>query len=266
MVRKQATPTRKIVCDALQPYAISCSQTQHELASHGFGSPPSAHAIVLAVRLCGAPLRRALFEESQALSQSAQLDVSNANDPAPESAVGTLSALHWFAVYTTARHEKRVDQHLRMREVEHYLPLYQAQRKWSDGSRVTLDLPLFPGYIFVRIKRAERVRVLEVPGVLAIVGGTGRAPAPLPEADIEALRLGLHLRRAEPHPLLKVGQRARIRSGALAGMEGVVVRKKNSFRVVLTMDAIMQSIAVEVDANELEPLDSSLGASSLLWP
>ena len=121
-----------------------------------------------------------------------------------------------------------------MREIEHYLPLYQAQRKWSDGSRVTLDLPLFPGYIFVRIKRA--------------------------------LRLGLHLRRAEPHPLLKVGQRARIRSGALAGMEGVVVRKKNSFRVVLTMDAIMQSIAVEVDANELEPLDSSLGASSLLWP
>ena len=190
------------------------------------------------------------------MSQSAQLDISQANDPTTEPVVGAHLALHWFAVYTTARHEKRVDQHLRMRDIEHYLPLYQAQRKWSDGSRVTLDLPLFPGYIFVRIKRAERVRVLEVPGVLAIVGGTGRAPAPLPEADIEALRFGLHLRCAEPHPLLQVGQRARIKSGALAGMAGVVVRKKNSFHVVLTMDAIMQSIAVEVDANELEPLDS----------
>ncbi len=190
------------------------------------------------------------------MSESAQFDVFNANGQAQDSEVGSPSASHWFAAYTTPRHEKRVDQHLSIREIEHYLPLYHAQRKWSDGSRVTLDLPLFPGYIFVRIKRAQRVRVLEVPGVVAIVGGTGRAPAPLLETDIEALRSGLHLRRAEPHPLLKIGQRARIHSGALAGMEGIVVRKKNSFRVVLTMEAIMQSIAVEVDANELEPIDS----------
>jgi transcription antitermination factor NusG len=122
--------------------------------------------------------------------------------------------------------------------------------------RVTLDLPLFPGYIFVRIHRMQRVRVLEVPGVLALVGGTGGEPASLPEADIEALRSGLPLRRVEPHPLLKIGQRARIRSGAFEGMEGVVVRKKNSFRVVLTLDTIMQSFAVEVDGKELEPLDS----------
>jgi len=190
------------------------------------------------------------------LSETAELDISQSSRLVPEPPVDLQFAPHWFAVYTTSRHEKRVDQHLSVREIEHYLPLYQTQRKWSDGSRVTLNLPLFPGYIFVRIKRAQRVRVLEVPGVLAIVGGTGRAPAPLPEADIEALRFGLHLRRAVPHPLLKVGQRARIRSGALAGMEGIVVRKKNRFRVVLTMDAIMQSIAVEVDENELEPMNS----------
>jgi len=87
------------------------------------------------------------------------------------------------------------------------------------------------------------------------VGGTGGKPAALPEADIEALRSGLPLRHVEPHPLLKVGQRARIRSGAFAGMEGIVLRKKNSFRVVLTLDTIMQSFAVEVDGKELEPLD-----------
>jgi transcription antitermination factor NusG len=189
------------------------------------------------------------------VSYTAQINVGPENLLIPEPAVESQFEPHWFAVYTTSRHEKRVDQHLTMREIEHYLPTYQTQRKWSDGSRVTLNLPLFPGYIFVHIKRAQRVRVLEVPGVLTIVGGTGRVAAPLPIGDIEALRTGLHLRRAEPHPLLQVGQRARIKSGALAGMEGVVVRKKNSFRVVLTMDAIMQSIAVEVDANELEPMD-----------
>lgn len=164
------------------------------------------------------------------------------------------SAPTWFAVYTTSRHEKRVALHLSMREIEHYLPLYRTQRKWSDGSKVTLDLPLFPGYIFVRIERAERVRVLEVPGVLAVVGGKRGEQGSLTEADIDALRTGLPLRHVEPHAFLKVGQRARIRSGAFADMEGVVIQKKNSFRVILTLDTIMQSFAVEVDGKELEPL------------
>jgi transcription antitermination factor NusG len=165
-------------------------------------------------------------------------------------------APEWFAVYTSPRHEKRVEQHLEMRGIEHYLPLYRTQRKWSDGSKVTLDLPLFPGYIFVCIQRMQRVQVLEVPGVLNVVVGTGGKPAPLLAADIDVLRSGLPLRNVQPHLYLKVGQRARIRSGAFAGMEGVVVRMKYSFRVVLTMDGIMQSFAVEVDCEELELLDS----------
>ena len=151
-----------------------------------------------------------------------------------------------------------------MRRIEHFLPLYRTHRKWSDGSRVTLDLPLFPGYIFVCIQRSQRVRVLEVPGVLSVVGGTGGEPASLPEAEIDALRSGISLRNAQPHPLLKVGQRARIRFGAFAGMEGVVQRMKYSYRVVLTLDSIMQSFAVEVDGEELEILDpqSSVSACS----
>lgn len=163
-------------------------------------------------------------------------------------------ASRWFAVYTTCRHEKRIAQHLSQREIEHYLPLYRADRKWRDGSKVTLELPLFPGYLFVRIKRSERVSVLSVPGALAVVGGTGGEPAPLPDAAIEALRIGLREHRLEPHPLLRVGQFARIRSGAFAGMEGVVVRKKSGFRVVLTLEQIMQSVAVELDEDDVEPL------------
>jgi transcription antitermination factor NusG len=150
-----------------------------------------------------------------------------------------------------------VAQHLGQREIEHFLPLYQAERRWSDGSRVTLDLPLFPGYIFVRISRSERVRVLSVPGALAVVEGTGREPASLPDAAIDALRLGIQQHHVEPHPLLTIGQAVRIRSGAFSGMEGVVTRKKNGLRVVLTLRQIMQSVAVEVDEDDLEPAETS---------
>ena len=177
-------------------------------------------------------------------------------DETPGFGIGAevASASRWFAVYTTCRHEKRIAQHLSQREIEHYLPLYRADRKWRDGSKVTLELPLFPGYLFVRIKRSERVSVLSIPGALAVVGGTGGEPAPLPDAAIEALRIGLKEHRIEPHPLLRVGQFARIRSGAFAGMEGVVVRRKSGFRVVLTLEQIMQSVAVELDEDDVEPL------------
>jgi transcription antitermination factor NusG len=163
-------------------------------------------------------------------------------------------AARWFAVYTTSRHEKRVAEHFYQREIEHHLPLYRMEKKWRDGSRGSLHLPLFPSYVFVRIDAEERVRVLSVPGVLTIVNGTGGEPAPLPDAEIEALREGVEERRVEPHSLLTAGERARIRKGAFAGMEGIVVRKKGGFRVVLTLQQIMQSISVEVDEHDLEPI------------
>lgn len=170
----------------------------------------------------------------------------------------------WFAVYTTCRHEKRVAQHFNQRDIEYYLPLYRVERRWRDGSRVTLDLPLFPNYIFVHIDRSERVRVLNVPGALTVVGGTGREPLPLPDAAVEALRFGLEQRRVEPHPLLTAGQQVRIRSGAFAGMEGVVLRKKSGLRVVITLQQIMQSVAVEVDEDDLEVVGAELLAPVLI--
>lgn len=163
----------------------------------------------------------------------------------------------WFAVYTICRHEKCVARHFERRSIEHFLPLYRSQRRWKDGSRVMLDLPLFPGYVFVHIRRAERIRVLEVPGVLWIVGGNGTQPTPLPEFEIETLRTALDPLRAEPCPALTAGQRVKIRSGAFAGMRGIVTRQKNTCRVVITLELIMQSIAIEVSAEELELLQAS---------
>jgi transcriptional antiterminator NusG len=160
----------------------------------------------------------------------------------------------WLALYTTSRHEKRVAEHLGQREIEHFLPLYRSKRKWKDGSRVTLDLPLFTGYLFVRIGRGQRGKVLEVPGAVALVTGTGGEPATLPDSTILALRSGLQERKTEPHPRLTTGQRARICSGAFAGFEGVVVRQSNLWRVVLTMENIMRSFSVELPVEDLEPL------------
>jgi len=176
--------------------------------------------------------------------------------PEPEHFFDGSQPAKWFALYTTSRHEKRVAQHLNHRQIECYLPLYESERKWSDGSRVTLELPLFPGYLFVRIRRDERGSVLAVPGAIAVVGGTGGEPAPLPEATIEALRVGVQLRHARPHAFIKAGQRVRIRLGALSGFEGIVVRTKKSLRVVLTLEHIMQSYSVEVDLEDLEMLPS----------
>jgi transcription antitermination factor NusG len=107
--------------------------------------------------------------------------------------------------------------------------------------------------VFVHIQPRERVRVLEVPGVLSLVS-FGRNLAPLPDFEIETLRSGLGQQRIEPHPYLVVGERVRINAGPMAGMEGVLVRKKNNFRVVIALDVIMQCVAVEVNADDLEPV------------
>lgn len=163
---------------------------------------------------------------------------------------------HWYAVYTRPCHEAQVARHFGVRAIEGYLPQYRVVHRWKNGCTKKLDLPLFPGYIFAHVVSTERVRLLEVPSVLSVVGTAGR-PTPLPDSDIEALRAGLSMRRAEPHPFLKVGERARIRHGALAGMEGVIVRSKNNLRVVISLDLIMQSVAVEVDWDELEPIASA---------
>jgi len=159
----------------------------------------------------------------------------------------------WFAVYVVARHEKRIAEHFRVRQIEHFLPLYQAQHKWRDGSKVTLQLPLFPSYVFARTARNRRMPVLEVPGVLSIVGK--REASRIPDTYIQFLREGLILGKVEPHPFLVAGARVRVKAGVMEGMEGVLVRKKARFRVVFTLDLMMKSVAVEVDIDEIEPAE-----------
>jgi len=164
---------------------------------------------------------------------------------------GPETSPRWFALYTTPRHEKHVSEMLAQRQIETFLPLYRTTRQWKKSRPVDLELPLFPTYVFVRIAREARGAVLSMQGVLSIVG-SGREPWPVPDPDIEAIRLGLQMGKIEPHPYLTVGERVRIKAGVMTGVEGILVRKKNDLRVVLSLDAIMRSVAVEVDADDIE--------------
>ena len=165
----------------------------------------------------------------------------------------------WFAVYVTARHERKVQVQLGRQEIETFLPLYKTIHLWKNRCRKVLELPLFPNYLFVHIALNNRLPVLRTPGVISLVC-SGHLPVPLSSSAIEAIRTALAVREVEPHPYLAVGNRVRIVGGPLVGMEGVLVRKKGKLRVVLLLDEIRQSAAVEVNADEVDnvapvPLD-----------
>ncbi len=166
-----------------------------------------------------------------------------------------MSQARWYAAYTCAQHEKRVAAELGMREVEHFLPLYGSMRRWKDR-RVQLELPLFPGYVFVRLALRDRLRVVQIPSVVRLVG-FGGLPMALPDTEMEILRTGLcQSLRAEPHPFLTVGRRVEIIAGPFAGLEGILKRKKSSLRVVVTLELIQRSMAVDVDAADVRAMVS----------
>jgi len=156
----------------------------------------------------------------------------------------------WYAVHTRSRHEKSVSRQLVGREIETFLPAYQAVHRWRNG-RHRVELPLFPGYTFVRIALVDRLEVLKVPGVVRLVGFNGM-PTPLDDGEIESLRRALLGGvGATPHPYLRVGRRVRITAGPLTGREGILVRRQGTSRVVLSIDVIQRSILVDVEADSL---------------
>jgi transcription antitermination factor NusG len=167
----------------------------------------------------------------------------------------TLPVACWYAAYTSANHEKRVATQLAQRGVEHFLPLYEAVHRWKDR-RVRLQSPLFPGYVFVRLPLSEKLKILQLPGVARLVG-FGDRPVSLPEDEIESLRRGFRGdMKMEPHPYLSEGHRVRIMRGPLTGLDGILLRKKGNLRLVLSIDLIMRSIVVDVDAADIRPIDA----------
>lgn len=165
----------------------------------------------------------------------------------------------WWALYTRHQHEKVVASKLSNDGFEVFLPLYDSVRRWKDR-QMLLSMPLFPCYVFVRGGLDRKLRVIGTPGVHMILYSGDRA-ATIPDTEIEAIRKAISGSfRLEPHPFLKCGERVRVTRGALAGVQGILVRKRNLWRIVLSVEMLGQSVGVEVNASDVAPFEARRGS------
>jgi transcription antitermination factor NusG len=166
-----------------------------------------------------------------------------------------LSDSSWYALYTRHQHEKMVDQVLANKGFDTFLPLYATTHNWKDRTK-SLMLPLFPCYVFLKGGIERRLQILTTPGVYGLVSSAGQ-PAAIPDMEIEAIRRVVQSgARVEAHPYLKCGNWVRVKSGPLAGVEGILLRKKNITRLVLSVEILGTAAAIEVEAFQVEEVSA----------
>jgi transcription antitermination factor NusG len=162
-------------------------------------------------------------------------------------------APQWYAIWTRSRHEQVVREQLEQKQIEAFLPTITKWSRWKDR-RKKIDWPLFPGYCFARFEAQNRLAVLKCSGVVSIVAFEGGEPAPIPEREIESIRLLIGSSFAfDPCPLIKEGALVEVTHGPLKGVSGRLVRKNEKARLVLSVDLIGQAVSVEVDAADVRP-------------
>jgi transcription antitermination factor NusG len=160
---------------------------------------------------------------------------------------------YWYALYTKHQHEKVVARNLACKGFETFVPLYESARNWKDRVQL-LELPLFSCYVFFKGNLERRLDILTTPGIYFLVSYAGE-PAAIPAAEMEGIRHVIQSgARLEPHPFLKCGDWVRIKCGPLAGIKGILVRKKNVCRLVLSVEILGKSAAVEIDGFLVERL------------
>jgi transcription antitermination factor NusG len=162
----------------------------------------------------------------------------------------------WFAAFTAPQCERSVVRHLDAYQVECFLPTFEAIHVWKNRQKKKIIQPLFPSYVFVHVNNSDRRFVFRAPGVLRIVGGS-HGPIPIPTYEIDLLRCDECRNRLEPFDEPVVGQRVRIKYGSMQGVEGTLVRKKNSLRFVLSISMINQNASLEIGAEDVEPIGHS---------
>ena len=171
--------------------------------------------------------------------------------------VETPEQPYWYAIQTRSRHEKVVRDQLAAKGITHLLPLWRKRSVWKDRVKV-IEVPLFGGYLFGYFALQDRVPVLETVGVVRLVGISGK-PVPVPDEQIAAVRRMVEQRLPyDPHPYLAEGMRVRIKRGVLAGVEGILIARKQKHRLVISVDLIQQAVAVDVDSVDVEPLESRM--------
>jgi transcription antitermination factor NusG len=171
----------------------------------------------------------------------------------------------WWALYTRHQHEKTVAEMLTAKGFDVFLPLYDSTRRWKDRTKL-LSLPLFPCYVFVRGGLDRKLQVVTTPGIHMILYRGDRV-ATIPEPEIDAIQRAVSgAYRVEPHPFLKCGMRVRVVRGALEGVEGILTRKKNMCRLILSVDMLAQAVAVEVHAADVEPCANTSSSVAVSAP
>ena len=164
---------------------------------------------------------------------------------------GATGAANWYALFTRHQHEKSVASALSKKSYEVYLPLFHSVRRWQDRAKA-LWLPLFPGYVFIREGMDRQLQILTTPGVIHIVKWGGR-PAIVPPGQLNAIRQIIEsCPSVETHPYLQSGDRVRVKTGPLMGLEGILTRKKGAARLVISMEMLGRAAAVEIDVSNVE--------------
>jgi transcription antitermination factor NusG len=162
----------------------------------------------------------------------------------------------WYAVYTMSRHEKRVAAHCERIAIEHFLPLYTWRRSWKNRTTVDLQMPLFPNYIFVQLSPDDHGPLMRLPGVLSTVGNAA-GPVSIQDSEMEMLRRIMDSKAIEPHAYITSGDKVRVKEGPLQGIVGVVLRKANGLRFIVTLDLIGKSVALDIESSALEVIASA---------
>ena len=177
------------------------------------------------------------------------------NDAAPHA---------WYALMVKHQHERPLASALRQKGFEALAPFYKTSKHWSDRVKV-IELPLFPGYVLCRFRFDQRTKVLDTPGVSRVVSFNG-SPAPVSGEEIEAIRVVMTAKApVRPWPHLKPGDRVRIERGALRGIEGTLLREKDVLRLIIGVELLQRSVAVEIDADWIAPAGAShLSAASAM--
>ena len=179
-------------------------------------------------------------------SLEASMNVENPHDVAER----------WFALRVKSRYEKVVATIARNKGFDEFLPLYQSRRRWSDRLK-SIELPLFPGYLFCRLDPQYRLPLLTIPGVLHFVG-IGKIPIPIEDTEIAAIQTAVRSGvLTEPWPYLEVGQRVRLEGGPLAGLEGILVGPSKRERIIVSVTLLKRSVAVAIERHWATPLDVS---------
>jgi transcription antitermination factor NusG len=160
----------------------------------------------------------------------------------------------WYALKVRPRFERSVVAHLRSRGFDPFLPCYSVKRQWSDRVK-SIELPLFPGYVFCQFDIHARFPIVTAPGVNFVVG-TGRVPEAIQDHEIESIRSvissGLHY---EPYPYLTVGQLVLVEQGALTGLAGLITDLKNGSRLIISINLLKRSVSTEIDRGWVKPIE-----------